>query len=173
MTTHSQIAVSDAPKAADFAAVLSYDPLTGIFLWKVDRGQRVTAGDVAGGVSPDGYHQITVFGQKYVAHRIAWLLSFGEWPAGQIDHVNGDRLDNRLANLRDCSIAENAQNRALGDGAGTYFSRGGWVSHLKVDGVSFYLGKFDTRDEAHAAYCGAKRLAHRFSPVVRYAAAEE
>lgn len=165
----AQIAASDASNAADIAAVLSYAPLTGLFHWKVDRGQRVKAGDLAGGVSPDGYHQISVFNQKYVAHRIAWLLSFGDWPAGQIDHVNGDRLDNRLANLRVCSISGNAQNRGGNETTGTKAHRGRWVSRIKADGVTYHLGSFASRAEAHAAYCGAKRIAHQFSPIVRYA----
>lgn len=173
MSAAHPIAATDAPKAADYAAVLSYDPLTGAFVWKVDRGQRAKAGMAAGSTSRDGYHQISVFGQTYVAHRLAWIMSFGKWPEGQIDHVNGNRSDNRLINLRVCSIAENAQNRAARENVGTYNVRGRWVARIKINSVDTYLGGFETRDEAHAAYCGAKRVLHRFAPDVRYVGAPD
>ena len=90
--------------------VLHYDPLTGVFRWRVARGSRA-AGDVAGGISGAGYRQIGIDGRYYQASRLAWLYTTGEWPDGEIDHKNGVHDDNRWDNLRDVTHTENNQNQ--------------------------------------------------------------
>jgi hypothetical protein len=86
--------------------LLSYEPRFGYFFWKINRGSS-KAGDVAGSVCPDGYRLIKVDGKSYKAHRLAWLMTHGEWPAEQIDHINGVRTDNRIVNLREASKKQN------------------------------------------------------------------
>ena len=63
---------------------------------------------------PNGYLRVSVLGKSHLAHRFAWFLHTGEWPSGVIDHINGDRSDNRIGNLRDVSPSENASNRRPG-----------------------------------------------------------
>ena len=88
---------------------LKYDPETGVFTWaESGRGRKI--GRQAGGLTHEGYLRITVDQQEYKAHRLAWLYVHGEWPKQVIDHINRDRSDNRIANLRDVSSMENSNN---------------------------------------------------------------
>ncbi|WBK39668.1 hypothetical protein [Xanthomonas phage L522] len=93
--------------------LLAYDPATGELRWKVARGRHgnaCKAGSVAGSVNSRGYIQVGVHGRLYQAHRLAWLLHHGAWPSQQIDHIDRDRTNNRIDNLRECSNSENQQN---------------------------------------------------------------
>jgi hypothetical protein len=89
-------------------AALSYNPKTGEFRWRT--GQR--AGIVAGRPNARGYLYIGLDGRTFAAHRLAWFYAYGEWPRQWIDHINHDRRDNRLCNLRDVSPKLNSTNRA-------------------------------------------------------------
>ena len=81
--------------------MLSYDPETGDFVWLLDRGPKISAGELAGNTShAAGYRTIRVNYHKYLAHRLAWLYVYGEWPKDEVDHINGETDDNRLCNLR-------------------------------------------------------------------------
>lgn len=84
--------------------VLDYDAGTGVFMRN---------GQVAGAFGRDGYRQIRVDGRIYWAHRLAWLWAHGEWPESEIDHVNGDRADNRISNLRAVTSSQNKMNSAI------------------------------------------------------------
>jgi hypothetical protein len=90
--------------------LLHYDPDTGVFTWLRVKGRRVRVGALSGKANGGGYFQIGVDGRIYYAHRLAWLYVHGEWPVASIDHVNCDRCDNRLANLRPATKAQNAAN---------------------------------------------------------------
>ena len=105
-----------------------------------------------------GYRFGTIQGRPYLAHRVLWAMTHGEWPDGDIDHINGDRLDNRLANLRCVSRVENHHNRRLLKGSksgapGVQWHRhtGKWIARIKVNYRSHYLGVFDELDAAKAA----------------------
>lgn len=87
-------------------SLLHYDELTGIFTWRHDRGHGL-AGKVAGTRTLHGYWQISINDRLYRAHRLAWFYVHGVWPARVLDHIDGDRLNNRLNNLRDISPKEN------------------------------------------------------------------
>lgn len=145
--------------------LLAYDPETGSLTWKVSRG-RVGNGAKAGRRRPDGYLRVKVDGSDYLVHRLALALTHGHWPEGQVDHLNGDASDNRLANLRDVPQEVNQQNqrRANADsktgllGASPRGPR--FQAAITTQGDRRYLGLFDTAEEAHQAYLTAKRQLH-------------
>jgi len=149
-----------------------YDPTTGLFTWRKTRG-RFRAGEPAGYVNPDGYVAINLFFTPRKAHRLAWLLSYGEWPASKIDHRNGNRADNQLSNLRLADDYQNAWNgRPHSDGKSgfkgvIYLSKRNkpWQARIKFKGKGKTLGYFATAEEAHACYVhAANRLFGEFSP---------
>lgn len=90
--------------------VLAYDPDTGGLVWLVDKSWQIRKGYPAGWVSTSGYTKFTFDRVEYYAHRVAWALHNREWPAHQIDHINGDRSDNRILNLREATHAQNGRN---------------------------------------------------------------
>lgn len=95
---------------AQLKSVLKYDSNTGTFSWIVAR-QRVNIESNAGCVSPKGYTLIRIDGRSYFAHRLVWLYHFGGFPKEQVDHIDGNRSNNKLENLRECSNADNAKNQ--------------------------------------------------------------
>lgn len=98
--------------AARLRELLSYDPETGIFRWSQERRRRVMAGDIAGTTSHRrGYRIICLDYRKYLAHRLAWLYVYGEWPQGEIDHINGYTDNNSIGNLRLASRQQNNWNK--------------------------------------------------------------
>lgn len=88
--------------------LLEYLPSTGRFIWRQDVG-RNRAGTLAGNVCPKGYWRVGIDGRSYRTHQLAWLYVYGEW-ADLIDHVNGCKVDNRIANLRKATVSENMAN---------------------------------------------------------------
>jgi hypothetical protein len=152
--------------------VVSYDSETGDFTWVRNIG-RGRAGEKAGYVRPDGYLEIAVCGRRFMAHRLVFLYVHGALPAQgmECDHINGNRLDNRLSNLRVVTKAENNQNmrrakksnRSSGvlgvyaNGSGDRFP---WRSQIVVNRKQIHLGLFKTIEEAQAAYLAAKRVMH-------------
>jgi hypothetical protein len=111
-------------------------------------------------------------GKRLYVHRVMWALVTGAWPVADIDHINGDRTDNRIANLREASRAQNLQNtlnRAPGMSGikGVTFDRqtGKWRPQLKKNGKSINLGRFESCEQAQAAYIAAKRQHHEFCTV--------
>jgi hypothetical protein len=146
------------PSIERLRELFSYDPTTGRFTRAV--GVRGAAsGIVAGSKQRSGYVYMRVDGRAYRAHRLAWLLIYGTWP-NQIDHINHNRSDNRIANLRPASRALNALNRKL-----QVTSRSGvtgvvhcgncrlnpWSARMTVNGKSITLGYFETKERAVSA----------------------
>lgn len=115
----------------------------------------------------DGYRYGRLADGQFMAHRVAWAIFHGKEPLGTIDHINGDRSDNRITNLRDCPMAENARNLSLRKdnkfgSAGIYFrsrvrSKKQWFAQIKIEGRATYLGAFETMEEAVAARKAAER----------------
>lgn len=150
--------------------LLHYDADTGVFTWINPPGMKMRRGALAGSSSRGdrGYVVIGIGGRRYRAHRLAWLYATGEWPTGEIDHLNGQRNDNRFANLRDVTHSLNTQNlRAKRDrtrsgllGAQFRGRTRRWRAQIRIGKVRYELGEFDTPEEAHAAYLAAKRKLH-------------
>ena len=147
---------------------IKYDPDTGVFTWSV-AGRGIRAGAVAGSKTCEGYWQIKLCFSVYRAHRLAWFLFHGDWPTKDIDHINGDRLDNRIANLREVDHAINMQNKReamsnnkscglLGVSWNKQHKR--WQSALMVNKKRRHIGYFDNPEDAHSAYLKEKRLSH-------------
>jgi AP2 domain. len=146
--------------------LLEYNPLTGEFSYR-QRGYNNSTkpGQRAGVSDGQGYLRIKLDGLRYRSHRLAWLYVHGEWPAQDIDHINGVRSDNRIANLRDVprqANLQNAHNRKPGRAglAGVTPRNGKFVAQILIGGKCRYLGRFSTAEMAHEAYLVAKRKYH-------------
>lgn len=159
-----------AEVTADIARLLlRYDAEDGSFIWRARIGPRATVGSSAARAGSNGYACISLLGKSYYAHRVAWLMTHDAWPGEQIDHINGKRSDNRIANLRDVTHAENCQNKreALPTNKSSGLLGVSWCKVMKryvagigVDGAHRKIGYFDDPTEAHAAYVAAKRELH-------------
>jgi hypothetical protein len=153
--------------------LLSYNAETGVLTWKVSRG-GVRAGDPAGSPQSKGYEQVRIDGTLYYTHRVAWLIAHGRWPIDQLDHVNGLRTDNRLKNLRECTQAQNNQNRASTAGSTSAHvgvcwmsRREKWQASIRAGGKNKTIGLFDSEEDASSAYRKEKEQLHKFNPVPR------
>jgi hypothetical protein len=142
--------------------LLDYNPRTGVFTWRVDRGGTARIGRVAGANHNRGYRQINVDGTIYLGGRLAFLYMKGRWPK-EIDHINGNRSDDRWSNLREATRIQNCRNTKLKTGM-TGFRGVYWDNRLQkyrakvtIERRAIQLGCFDTPDAAHAAYCIAAR----------------
>tara|TARA_R110000737_G_scaffold98933_1_gene133004 strand:+ start:140 stop:619 length:480 start_codon:yes stop_codon:yes gene_type:complete len=135
--------------------LLSYCPDTGIFTWV--SGKR--KGRVAGCSNGIGYIRIVINGERYGAHRLAWLYSYGSFPVDMIDHINGVKDDNRIVNIRNATCSQNQINRAIQSSntsgiKGVSWNKGAkkWKVQIRIYGKKVYLGYFSDKDEAGEAY---------------------
>lgn len=140
---------------------LDYDSATGIFRWKTNgRGPTKRAGAIAGSRHSRGYVRIKVDGVTYYAHRIAWLIEHGRWPVEEVDHINRDRADNRICNLREATVAENRRNncgqpsrrRSRFKGVVRENKSARWVAKICTSGSTKRIGLFDSEEDAAQAY---------------------
>lgn len=166
MTTTSRKV--DRLAIARLREVLILDLDTGIFTWAKPRG-RVRLGSIAGTPGPFGSILIRVDGVLYQAHRLVWFYINGAWPPDEIDHIDGDRANNRPSNLRASTRSENMQNRAVGVLTGAFFCKDKkkWKSSIKLNGITKHLGYFTTPGEASDAYTAAKSVLHTYAPGLR------
>lgn len=146
---------------------IDYNPETGDFTWlpRHDGSSWDTryAGKRAGTPHSHGYLSIRIDGELYLAHRLAWFWMNGEWPDAQIDHINRNKSDNRIRNLRSCSATENMQNGGMyrtntSGFCGVRFDRrrGTWAAQISVGGKRKNLGSAKSAEEAHAIYMAEK-----------------
>lgn len=145
--------------------LLRYEPEAGVFVRLTSAGGR-KAGEVAGGVGNHGYVQIGVDGKHYLAQRLAVFYMTGTWPHGDVDHRDTDVLNNRWANLRVATRAQNMMNRKRPPrGCSLHKHSGLWRSELGIDGRRLFLGYFPSADLAEEFYALASEMAHgEFSP---------
>ena len=147
--------------------VLDCDPEIGEFTWRLQPGSRSDlVGKRAGYNAPPGYRSVTIDGEGYLVHRLIWLYVHGKFPLEQLDHINLNRSDNRIENLREATNAQNMQNKKAGKskygvglkGAQWNYRDKKWVAQSALDnGKTTHLGSFDTEQEAHEAYCEAAK----------------
>lgn len=153
--------------------LLNYSNDTGVITWRVDKGPK-RAGCEAGVINGPGYLLIRIDGNLCLGHRIAWLHVHGDWPAGDLDHINQIKTDNRIANLRVATRSQNEQNKSLrADNTSGYrgvcwskrASR--WIARIQTDGKYRNLGAFETPEAAYAVYLDAAAKLHPYNPLTR------
>lgn len=138
--------------------LLHYDSLTGQLHWIVNRRGGVKRGDLAGCLDPYGYVQIYINRKAYKAHRLAWLLQYGEHPIDKIDHINGVKNDNRLCNLRNASHKQNLENVKLSIASTSGFrgvsfvrSKNKWKAQITHNYRNYNLGLYNSAEQAALA----------------------
>jgi hypothetical protein len=150
--------------------IFDYDKNKGELYWKVKPSQRIKIGNGAGW-NGQGYRLFCYQNKKYLVHRLIWLIENGMDPIGDIDHLNGNRADNRIENLRECTRRQNTSNKEChrkGHLVGTCFRKlenikiisqrfliKPWQAKIQLNGKVFYLGSYFTQQEAHQAYLKA------------------
>lgn len=142
---------------------MAYVPETGTFMWKV-RGPGRTVGKPLGTVVGIGYSVIKVNGEVFYAHRLAWLYVHGEWAPKQLDHIDGNKVNNAIANLRLATASQNSARRktyrSIAPSRGVFPHGVGFVARVHHAGKRHYLGYFKTAEAAKAAYEAAAKEIH-------------
>lgn len=168
------------PTPEQLRQLLRYEPDTGKLFWK-ERPLEMFLSEWSGKMwnaryageeaftarGRDGYRRGAVLYTSMLAHRVAWAIYHGDWPENHLDHVNGDKTDNRIENLRSATNAENMRNTGLRadnksgfKGVSWNAGCGKWQAHIRVDGKTKHLGLFDAAEAAHQAYCKAAAELH-------------
>lgn len=150
-------------------SVLHYDPDTGQFTRLMSLG-RWKAGPLVGWIESTGYHRTVLDGERVYLHRVAVFYMTGHWPPEHVDHINGDKLDNRWVNLREATASQNIMNSKIAvtnssgvRGVHYYKQTRKWSAYLAENKK---LGYFDTKEEAAAARAEAElRVYREFSPL--------
>lgn len=149
--------------------LFSYDPETGLLSWKVAVTSGHHVGMIAGTPSSDGYLRLVLFGKKHSVHRIIWAIVSGSHALGEVDHIDGNKHNNRWHNLRDVPRVMNAENIRKAQANNTSSgllgvtlerSSGLWKAQISVAKKNIHLGRYTTPEEAHQAYISAKRRLH-------------
>lgn len=155
------------PDVEFMRSILDYDAESGFFTRKTMRSSNAEVGDVAGSVGKSGYRRIWMLDRYYLAHRLAWLCTYGEWPALHIDHINGAKDDNRIANLRLATRSQNVSNRPklstnTSGFKGVTWDKSSrlWCAKIGALGRVTVIGYYKSPEMAHAAYCEAALKYH-------------
>lgn len=138
--------------------ILDYDPETGIFKWKIKKSYFAVPGQIAGCLNNFGYVRIGIGKKSYMAHRLAWLWYYGEWPKKLIDHINHKKDDNRICNLRDATPSQNTlhtkkhrNTTSKIRGVDWHKSYKKWMVRIQIDGKRKTIGFFSCIEEAKTA----------------------
>ncbi|MFH5773547.1 HNH endonuclease [Paracoccus sp. NGMCC 1.201697] len=137
-------------------ATLGYNDLTGKLFWKAMVSRSCPVGKEAfRSIDRHGYRKGQLDGRTLRAHRVVWVICHGNWPEGEIDHINGDKLDNRISNLRVATRAQNEWNKPPKNkvkGVKFVRSTGMWIAAITNNKKKRHLGSFETEHEAKIAY---------------------
>lgn len=156
---------------SDVRAVFDYDESNGWLIRKKDENGRPY--NKPAGITPicSGYGRLRVNGKMYLAHRIIWLWYYGSWPIFEINHIDRDRMNNRISNLEDVRRVQNQHNKGEYKNNTTGYKGVSWskrdnkfYAQIKNNAKTFFLGYFNTPEEAHYAYKLAKIQYHPTSP---------
>lgn len=171
----------DLPSPELLRKLLRYEPETGKLFWRARSedlfngnkhacrrwNSRYAGKEAMTPVNEAGYKIGGIFNKSFRAHRVIWAMTTGRWPSCFIDHVNGDRSDNRILNLREATTSQNAINSCIQSnntsglkGASWCKRTKKWQSYIAVGGKKYNLGYFDCREDAHEAYCHAAKKRH-------------
>lgn len=153
--------------------LLNYDECSGFFTWKNTTSIRVKVGDIAGTAPKGGYLKISIDGYIYSAHRLVWLWFHGCHPSGEIDHIDRDKMNNKISNLRIVSRSVNMQNHVYANknnisglrGVHMDKRRNRWVAAITINGRNKTIGSYQNKEDAHHAYLKAKMVIHKGSVV--------
>lgn len=155
------MAAMKTPDIKQLRAVWNYSSETGVFYWRIRPSRSVQAGARADSRTPRGYRVLRYKGLTLSAHRVAFAFIHGYWPPNEIDHINGNREDNRANNLRNATLRQNQHNRQKRRDSSTpykgvtYRKRGNceqWIASIHESGIRHHLGSFRTAEEAAHAY---------------------
>lgn len=151
-----------------------YDYVVGCLIRKVDNHGRIVNRPCGIKSNSHGYGQVRIDDKMYLVHRVIWLLVYGEWPNGEIDHINGNRMDNRIKNLRVVNKSKNMHNRGMNrnnssgyPGVSFHKASNKYQAQITVDSKVIHLGFFDSKEEAFLAYQLAKIKYHPTSPIAQ------
>lgn len=141
-----------------------YNPETGLLYRKLANKLKLT------GCESNGHLSVTIKSRNFLVHQVIWLYMTGEWPDGFIDHIDGNRKNNKWDNLRVGSNSENMQNlktakannKSTGK-LGVTAQNDKFIARITLNGCQTYLGTFDTLEDAQQAYIEAKRNLHSFN----------
>ena len=143
-----------------------YEPDTGNFIAKKPRG-KLKIGNILGNKNHDGYMRIKINYTHYSSHRLAWLYVYGKFPDNEIDHINRIKNDNRLINLREASTSQNGINKSLtkrntSNFKGVTFNKKAnkWQAQATLNKKTYYLGIYQTKEEAYKAYVDFAKKNH-------------
>ena len=172
----------DDPMYAGWKVILTQDRLKELFIYDCESGtftRRINianrfAGEISGSVAMNGYLRIRIDDKYYYSHRLAWLYMNGNFPEKCTDHIDGNRKNNSISNLRMANHSENHENipsktNNFSGLRGAYYDHKSkrYYSKIQKFGKYTHLGGFGTAEEAHAAYVEAKRKLHLFNPELR------
>ena len=147
--------------------LLEYEKNSGLIRWINTVSSRAKAGAVAGHIENNGYRSIRIMGVSYLAHRLVFVLTTGSMPNGFVDHIDGNRDNNKFDNLRVVDRKTNCQNlhgplknNKFSGLLGVSQHNRKWKAQIYFDGSKKYLGSYESPELAHAAYLRAKRAVH-------------
>ena len=156
-------------KPSELQKIFEYNPDTGILTYKYRPDKSSSwntqwAGKVSGALNEAGYIKITIDNKRYYAHRIAFAIYYGEWPDLFIDHIDGNKSNNKISNLRQANKSQNGCNRVAPKHNTSGYKgvcldkrRNKWRANIRLSGKQVWLGYYDTPEKAYLAYCeGAK-----------------
>lgn len=148
-------------------SILHYNPETGVFTWLKRLSMNTKVMGVAGTINTDGYARVVISGRAHPAHRLAWLYIYNHFPKTQIDHINLNKSDNSINNLRLASASNNQRNKGLMKSNKSGYKNVSWCTRakkwkvgLKVNRKSIHFGYFSDIQDANTAAINARNLMH-------------